>query len=706
MTTVTPNPGKILYLALLTLAAMFLYHSLARTPSCHAKQGKGIEVVIADSSGERVGLYEGSYALVIGVSDYTAGWPDLGSVPGELNRVETVLKKQGFKVIRVMDPDSRGLKRAYEDFIGRYGYTSGNRLLFYFSGHGHTRKGGAKGYLVPTDAPNPRRDEQGFLRKALPMNMILAWSRQLEARHALFLFDSCFSGTVFKAKDLPAAPPHISRATALPVRQYITAGDAGETVPARSVFTPAFIDALEYGWGDLNRDGYVSGTELGLYLQEKVPKHSRQNPQYGKIRDYDLARGDFVFQLASSGATVTKPEPSRKTTLSVSANVAGARVLVDGRLVGETPLGDVSVSPGTHRLRVEAAGYDAYEKRMDVESGRAVSLYVDLSKAGPVKARLFVETTPEDARVRILNIGPAFYPGMDLDPGRYHVEVSADGFETEKRWVSLSAGEDENISIRLEPVKVAAPAPAPVSRQPQGAFANNLGMKFVFIKPGSFMMGSALSPSEVVSRYGGEEKYYKNEHPQHRVTLSKGYYLQATEVTQGQWERVMGSKPSRFSNCGSNCPVEKVSWEDCQQFILKLNGMEGTRKYRLPTEAEWEYGARAGTTGAYAGDLDGMGWYDKNSGNKTHGVGGKAPNAWGLYDMHGNVYEWCQDWYGDYPSGSVTDPTGPSTGSYRVIRGGCWLDLAGCCRSAIRYRLEPGDRNGGLGFRLAFSPGQ
>ena len=241
--------------------------------------------------------------------------------------------------------------------------------------------------------------------------MILAWSRQLEARHALFLFDSCFSGTVFKAKALPDTPPHITRATALPVRQYITAGDAGETVPAKSVFTPAFIDALEYGWGDLNRDGYVSGTELGLYLQEKVPAHSRrQNPQYGKIRDYDLARGDFVFQLASSGATVTKSDPSRKTTLSVTANVTGARVLVAGRSVGKTPLEDKALSPGTHRLRVEAEGYDAYEKRIRVESGRAMSLYVDLSEAAPSQGRILWRPRPgcscEDSEYR-----PCFLSG-------------------------------------------------------------------------------------------------------------------------------------------------------------------------------------------------------------------------------------------------------------------------------------------------------
>ena len=260
-------------------------------------QTKSIKIVIKDTSGCEVGLYKDSYALLIGVSDYTAGWPKLHSIPQEISQVEAILQNQGFHVRKVMNPTAENLSKAFENFINKHGFDENNRLLFFFSGHGHTRKNDQKGYLVPADAPNPNKDRVGFLRKALPMSQILAWSRQMEAKHAVFLFDSCFSGTVFKAKDLPGRPPHISRATSLPVRQYITAGDVGETVPAKSVFTPAFIDALKYGWGDLNGDGYVSGTELGLYLQEKVPQHSNQNPQYGKIKDYELARGDFIFAL-------------------------------------------------------------------------------------------------------------------------------------------------------------------------------------------------------------------------------------------------------------------------------------------------------------------------------------------------------------------------------------------------------------------------
>jgi formylglycine-generating enzyme required for sulfatase activity len=229
-----------------------------------------------------------------------------------------------------------------------------------------------------------------------------------------------------------------------------------------------------------------------------------------------------------------------------------------------------------------------------------------------------------------------------------------------------------------------------------------LGAKFVLIPAGTFMMGSPSSES-------GRD----NSETQHRVTINQPFYMQTTEVTQGQWKRLMGHNPSHFSSCGEDCPVEQVSWSDVQDFIRKLNSMEGTDKYRLPTEAQWEYAARAGTTTPFnTGDCLGteQANYDGNNPQtgcpkgeyrrKTMRVGSFSPNAWGLYDMHGNVWEWVQDWKGDYPSGSVNDPEGPSSGSYRVYRGGSWDNSARVCRSAIRLHSFPGNRYNGLGFRL------
>ncbi|MCY4597858.1 MAG: SUMF1/EgtB/PvdO family nonheme iron enzyme [Bryobacterales bacterium] len=252
---------------------------------------------------------------------------------------------------------------------------------------------------------------------------------------------------------------------------------------------------------------------------------------------------------------------------------------------------------------------------------------------------------------------------------------------------------------------------------------NSLGMEFVRVPAGEFSMGSDSEHAADV------------ESPVTRVRISAGYWMGKHEVTQGEWQAVMGENPSASANCGSDCPVERVSWEDVQEYIRKLNTRErgGGYSYRLPTEAEWEYAARAGTrTDTPAGDLrilghnnapllDEIAWYGGNSGVSYAGgvdcsgwaetqyslsrcgpqpVGRKAPNAWGLHDMLGNVYEWVQDWRGDYPGGSVTDPAGPATGSYRVARGGGWSSIARYCRSAYRRIVAPGFRSNHLGFRL------
>ena len=257
---------------------------------------RGLTVSIKNAEGETIPLYSESHALLIGISNYQQ-WPILESVPGELATVENILLERGFSVEKHLNLTGDQLEDVFDDFIDNYGFAPENQLLFYFSGHGWTHPDGRKGYLVPSDAPNPTRDKQGFLRSALAMTQVLAWARQAEAKHALFLFDSCFSGTIFQTKTLPTDPPHITNATSLPVRQFITAGSAGEEVPAQSVFTPAFVDAMTYGYGDLNEDGYVSGTELGLYLQNTVSQYTNQHPQFGKIQDFDLSRGDFIFIL-------------------------------------------------------------------------------------------------------------------------------------------------------------------------------------------------------------------------------------------------------------------------------------------------------------------------------------------------------------------------------------------------------------------------
>ena len=247
-----------------------------------------------------------------------------------------------------------------------------------------------------------------------------------------------------------------------------------------------------------------------------------------------------------------------------------------------------------------------------------------------------------------------------------------------------------------------------ISDTSPSTYTNRLGQTFNLIPAGTFAMGS---PSDEPGRSS-------NEGPQHQVTLTQPFYMMTTEVTQAQWETVMGSNPSGFSGC-STCPVEQVSWDDVQSYITEMN-KRGEGTYSLPTEAQWEYAARAGSTTAfynggitetgydYDPNLDAIGWYYYNSGSETHPVAGKAPNAWGLYDMSGNVWEWCQDWYAyDYYCNSPTDnPTGPSTGSYRVIRGGSWCNRAQFCRAANRRNGSPAFWSILIGFRFVLSPGQ
>lgn len=198
-----------------------------------------------------------------------------------------------------------------------------------------------------------------------------------------------------------------------------------------------------------------------------------------------------------------------------------------------------------------------------------------------------------------------------------------------------------------------------------------------------------------------------DEKPVHSVTVSD-FYIGKYEVTQAQWKAIMGDNPSYFKNCGGNCPVESVSWNDVQEFIKKLNAKTG-KKYRLPTEAEWEYAARGGTKSKgykYAGsnNIDEVAEYEGNNDTKTKPVGGKKPNELGLYDMSGNVWEWCNDWYGDYSSSSQTNPKGPSSGSDRVFRGGSWFYDAGRCRVANRSYNSPNCSFNFLGFRLVLAP--
>jgi formylglycine-generating enzyme required for sulfatase activity len=674
--------------------------------------------------GGKIGTYR---ALIIAIQDYQdPKIPDLETPLNDAEAMADLLKNRyGFVVETLLD--RKATRRAI------YGALRGlsakarpeDSVLIYYAGHGDLDRQFNDGWWIPADAT--AGDPVTYLDNVTVQKAMSATA----ARHVLLISDSCYSGTLFG--QARAMPPVINDKYYLSLfneksRWGMTSGNktpvSDSGTEGHSVFAYQLIKALAN-----NEKPYVSTQEIYTRIAPVIANNSEQTPLCRPIRNTGDQGGEFVF-VASAGALVEAPGAG---SLSIEANVSGAEVFVDGRRVGRSPLTGFSLPPGEHIIKVEKQGCRPYTRRIEAASGRALTLSVHLDPAGPVPARLYVDTEPADATIRILNIGPKYYQGMELAPGRYHVEVAAAGRETQKLWVTLGAGEDRRLDIRLDQIgAAAAPSEATGAATQDKKIRNSLGMEFVYIAPGTFTMGSP--PSEP----GRDD----NE-GQHPVTLTRGYYLQTTEVTVGQWrefskrsgykteaetgggaymwtgDKWEKKKGTFWDNPGfaqdDSQPVTCVSWNDAQKFIDWLNSNEGA-SYRLPSEAEWEYAARAGSTTAFANsgitelkcgrdpNLDAMGWYCGNSGDKTHPVAQKQPNAWGLYDMHGNVWEWCQDWYGDYPSGAVTDPKGPSSGSSRVYRGGGWYFNARDCRSAVRYRLTPGLRNYSLGLRLARTP--
>jgi formylglycine-generating enzyme required for sulfatase activity len=251
------------------------------------------------------------------------------------------------------------------------------------------------------------------------------------------------------------------------------------------------------------------------------------------------------------------------------------------------------------------------------------------------------------------------------------------------------------VLLALLPLALAAAAPV------KSRTIADLALELLWVPPGTFTMGSAPE----------EPERHRAEGPQTRVTLSRGFWLGRTEVTQAQYEAVTGANPSTFKSVGPNAPVENVSWLDAMKFCEQLNQREAAAgrlpegyTYTLPTEAQWEFAYRAGTTGDYPGEPAAMSWNSGNSNGTTHPVGQRQPNPWGFHDLPGNVLEWCYDWYGDYPGGSVTDPTGPPRGHYRMTRGGSWRTDTRLARSAARSGGSQGRRDYTIGFRLALCP--
>jgi len=658
-----PNPNKIFWpqsVVSMIKRCTVIFIILVIIPAIAYSSNRGLATVsIKDKAGNQVGLYKESHALVIGVSQYTAGWPSLPGVKKDVKLVKAALEKQGFHVVTVMDPDLDEMRIAFNDFIFKYGDEKDNRLLFYFAGHGHTltlRSGAEMGYIVPHDAPNPEHDKRGFRSKAMDMEMIEVFAKRIESKHALFLFDSCFSGSIFALER--AHPKNITYKTNRPVRQFITAGSADETVPDESIFRQQFIEALE-GEGDTDGDGYMTGTELGEFLQKNVVNYSQgsQHPQYGKISNPYLDKGDFVFPLQTARLATPTPSPAPRPTPVPSFVPEPAPVILQGHL-------QVNVNT---QVNVQIDG----EQKGTASPGSPLSL-------------------------------------RNLSTGTVMVRLEAEGYQPMEKSVTIQRGQwtQEVFELQRERVARIEPPPEPKPVKP----ATPEGM--VEIPGGEFMAG--LEPYK-----GFEEcqKYYNkckrvwssDEGPVHTVSL-RTFFMDKYEVTQGEFDRVMGKNPSKFK--GSNKPVEQVNWYEAKQYCERVGK-------RLPTEAEWEKAAKGGgdTLYPWGNQFDGRkaNFCDRNckfdhkrsefdDGYATTAPVGSYPaNGYGLYDMAGNVTEWVNDWYdkGAYRTASRNNPMGPSSGKYKVLRGGSWYYPPYYTRTAYRIRYDPTLRTYIYGFRCA-----
>ncbi len=638
-------------------------------------------------------------ALVIGNSQYEQLNP-LKNPRNDAKAIAAKLKAMGFTLIGkngkptngpVRDLDQNAFINAYLDFA--QAAEGAEIALIYYAGHG--MQIGGQSYLLPTDVPKKR--VRLIQSNAIKLDEVLL-ELDGKAKLTVAVFDACR-----EIPELDKAIQTVTRSSGLGASAF--RGLARVQSEGRSRLV-AFAGAA----GQLVKDGKGSHSPYtGLLLDELDKDTSRpveqvfQDVAYGFGQRYGgqnpevLIQGvrsrTFYFVPAPPGAPGAVPIPP------------GGRVLAPAGPDPEILYWQSVEKCGTaacyqEYLRVYPRGRFAGIARLHFQTSQPQQ------PEAPSLIAFTVKTSPEADKVRILNIGPKYRDGIELKPGKYRIEATKSGYKKHLGWHELT---EQAPVYMAELEKLPPPPPKPVYSQPKKQAPARVssstrpqsgrkgqtwrdpttGMEFVWVPKGCFQMGS--------NDGGSDEK------PVHEVCL-EGYWLGKYEVTQGQWRKVMGSNPSKFKNCGSDCPVEQVSWDDVQDYIRKLNRQDGP-EYRLPTEAEWEYACRSGGRDEkYSGgnSVDRVAWYRDNAGKKTHRVGSKSANGLGLHDMSGNVWEWVQDIYDKsaYRNHARNNPVNTSGGSFRVGRGGSWGNVAGYTRCAYRGVNDPDNSNLNLGFRL------
>jgi len=671
--------------ALVVAVALAAVGILAPSSLAQPPAAEGRAVAVEDRSLARRFDAGRKWAVVIGVNRYLD--PVITSlefcVPDAQRVAETLAGKCGYENERILlitddqpqdhlRPLGINLRKQIAGWLKNA--RPGDTALVFFSGHGFLDARG-QGFLAPKDCERENLGLTGFriddLRDMLS---------QCKATQKLLVLDCCHAGGV-KEGDPPGPSSEQLGEAFQNASGLITLASCSKKQVSHEwkdrrlgLFTYFLTQGLE-GGADFDRNGLVDSDELYRYTSDKV------------------------------SITAQRVLNARQTPVRfIPPSVVGIFPLARVSLPAEPMTDRLPVTASFHVLRGAASGPPL--------EGAKVELFY---RPGPATRPVALGTAASDetgyARIAVeLSLA---------QQARGEFLVTAALGQSSNVWKLPKFPQSRSYSLYLDlPVQEPAIPASPSPRLTGKAFTNSIGMKFVLIPAGEFMMGSPES-----------EEDHSSDGQQHRVRITKPFYLGVYEVTQEQYERVMGENPSYFSRTGRgkdhvtgrdarNHPVEQVSWDDAVEFCRKLSTREG-RTYRLPTEAEWEYACRAGTQTPFhfGSQLNGReancdGKYPYGTQTKgpyflrTTEVGFYRPNAWGLYDMHGNVWEWCQDWCdGDYYDDSPTDdPQGPTSGSFRVNRGGGWGNPARYCRSANRVGNLPGNEREDLGFRAALVP--
>ncbi|MDR2702565.1 MAG: SUMF1/EgtB/PvdO family nonheme iron enzyme [Spirochaetaceae bacterium] len=618
-------------------------------------QNRDLTVVAAENLGTQVNVGK-QYALFIAIDAYRF-WPALKKPVSDAKEIRDILKQDYFidEIIELFDAKAtrENIIRTFIELQSKLGVH--DSLFIYYAGHGHYDKNSDAGFWIPADGGTDQVKQENWLTNS----QIRGYISRFKAIHVFMVSDACFSGDILNTTR--ALPPQIDnayyrKAYALTSRQVLTSGSS-ETVPDQSEFSAALINCLRKNSAPL-LDPFVIYTDVRLSVK-------RTTPLYGTLTAASHQDGaTFLFFRRQTAQPAAAAQPARTVSttvgsITITSDIAGI-IMIDGEATGTRIKagGTVTIANvSTGATEVAVKGDDGKivkaAQTVMVQQGQTVSAAIKASAQTPAAATQPPQTPQQ-------------------------------------------------------PVPAAATQPQPTPTPPP-ASAN-----MVRINGGTFTMG------------GPAAEWDRDMYVQHQVTVSS-FYMGKYEVTQKEYREIMGTNPSKFK--GDNLPVEMVSWFDAVEYCNKRSQKEGltpaytisgtgdnrtvtwnrnANGYRLPTEAEWEYACRAGTTTAYntgATISNNTGWYYMNSNNKTHPVGQKPLNPWGLYDMHGNVLEWCWDWYGSYSSDAQTDPVGAASGSYRVLRGGSWSLGAFFARSFHRDYNDPTIQSneysvGVFGFRL------